>query len=43
MLQGYLDRVRTVYGGKFLYALSDRGAATCTATTTGSTRSACSS
>jgi hypothetical protein len=23
---GYLDRVRTVYGGKFLYALSDRGA-----------------
>jgi len=24
---GYLDRVRTVYGGPFLYALSDRGAA----------------
>jgi hypothetical protein len=24
---GYLDRVRTVYGGPFLYAISDRGAA----------------
>jgi hypothetical protein len=23
---GYLDRIRTVYGGAFLYALSDRGA-----------------